>query len=61
MRWIGVYGSIFPNELSATGVVMTYWTDKSPSIFINTFSVIVIAVNCYNVACFGEVNSGLRC
>lgn len=55
MRWIGVYGSIFPNELSATGVVMTYWTDKSPSIFINTFSVIVIAVNCYNVACFGEV------
>lgn len=55
MRWIGVYGSIFPNELPATGVVMTYWTDKSPAIFINTFSVIVIAVNCYNVACFGEV------
>lgn len=54
MGWIGVYGSIFPIELSATAVVMTYWTDKNPAIFITAFSVVVILVNCYNVAWFGE-------
>lgn len=55
MGWVNVYSSIIPNELSATAVVMKYWTDLSPAVFITVFGLVIVAVNIYNVRWYGEI------
>ena len=53
--WISVYAAIMPAELSATAVVMTYWTDVSPAVFITVFGVLFILTNLYSVRFYGEI------
>ncbi|CCE92818.1 uncharacterized protein TDEL_0E05750 [Torulaspora delbrueckii] len=53
--WISTYSSLMPGELSATAVVMTYWTDLSPAIFITIFGVLFILTNIYTIRFYGEI------
>lgn len=53
--WICVYGSVVPGELSATAVIVSYWTDLNPGIFIAIFGIFVTVINCWNVKWYGEV------
>ncbi|WEJ95450.1 hypothetical protein PSN45_002969 [Yamadazyma tenuis] len=55
MGWTDIYSSIMPSELSAAAVVVQYWTDLSPAIFITIFGVACIATNVYNVRWYGEI------
>lgn len=61
MGWCDVYSNIMPNELSAVAVVMTYWTDANPAIFIAAFSVVIVAVNSYNIRWYGEIEFFFGC
>lgn len=45
LGWINFYSNIIPSELAATAVVMTYWSDLSPAIWISIFGVLIIALN----------------
>ncbi|CAD6643378.1 BAH_G0042880.mRNA.1.CDS.1 [Saccharomyces cerevisiae] len=53
--WISTYSSLMPGELSATAVIMTYWTDVSPAIFITVFGVLFVATNIYTIRFYGEI------
>ena len=53
--WISTYSSLMPGELSATAVIMTYWTDVSPAIFITVFGVLFVATNSYSIRFYGEI------
>lgn len=61
LGWIDVYSNILPNELSAVAVVMTYWTDASPAIFITIFGLVIVAVNGYNIRWYGEIEFFFGC
>ncbi|CAK9442160.1 uncharacterized protein LODBEIA_P59030 [Lodderomyces beijingensis] len=50
-----IYSTIIPNELAAVSVIMTYWTDLNPAIFITIFGLVIVAVNSYNVKWYGEI------
>ncbi|PWN25795.1 putative general amino acid permease [Jaminaea rosea] len=45
---------ILPAELSAAAVLMTFWTDKNPAIWISIFLVLVVAINCAGTRVYGE-------
>ena len=49
------YNSLIPGELTAASVVVTYWTDLSPAIFITIFGVFMVATNIYKVKWYGEI------
>lgn len=52
---VSTYSAIVPGELGAVSVLMTYWSDLSPAIWVTIFGAIVIATNCYNVKWYGEI------
>lgn len=45
---------MLPAELSAAAVLMTYWTDANPAIWISIFLVIVVAINLAGTRIYGE-------
>ncbi|SCU86756.1 LADA_0E00100g1_1 [Lachancea dasiensis] len=53
--WISTYSSMMPGELSATAVVMKYWTDLNSGVFITIFGVLFVLTNIYTVRFYGEV------
>ncbi|CAH6722129.1 dicarboxylic amino acid permease [[Candida] jaroonii] len=55
LGWIDVYGSIIPTELSAITVVMRYWSDLNPAVWVTIFGVAMVVVNSYNVRWYGEI------
>ena len=55
LGYVNVYSAIIPSELAATSVVVSYWTDINPAVFITIFGVVIIAVNSYKVKWYGEV------
>ncbi|KAH3681209.1 hypothetical protein WICPIJ_007822 [Wickerhamomyces pijperi] len=56
--WICVWGSIMPGEISAAAVVVSYWTDLSPAIWISIIIVVIIALNSWSIRFYGEVEFG---
>ncbi|KAG5417974.1 hypothetical protein I9W82_004302 [Candida metapsilosis] len=52
---VSTYSAIVPSELAAVSVVMTYWSDINPALWISIFGVVIIATNCYNVKWYGEI------
>ncbi|KAI5960754.1 uncharacterized protein KGF55_004324 [Candida pseudojiufengensis] len=50
-----IYANIIPNELAAVSVLMTYWTDINPAVFITIFGLTIVIVNGYNVKWYGEI------
>lgn len=55
LGWINIYAALVPSELAATEVVMTYWTNINPALWISIFGVIIIATNSYSVRLYGEI------
>ncbi|KAK6453723.1 uncharacterized protein RJT20DRAFT_151721 [Scheffersomyces xylosifermentans] len=55
LGWINVYNSVIPSELAATAVVMTYWSDVNPAVWITVFGVIIVATNSYKIGFYGEL------
>lgn len=55
LGWIGVYQHILPSEISATAVVMGYWSDLNPAVWITVFIVVILACNSYKIRFYGEV------
>lgn len=55
LGWINIYAAIVPSELAATAVVMTYWTDINPALWISIFGIIIIATNSYSVRFYDEI------
>lgn len=53
--WCNVYANIIPLELSATAVIMTYWSSLNAAVWIAVFGTIVICINSYNVRWNGEI------
>ncbi|KAI3405143.2 hypothetical protein KGF56_002099 [Candida oxycetoniae] len=49
------YNSLIPGELTATTVIMTYWTDINPAVFITIFGLFIVATNIYKVRWYGEI------
>lgn len=54
LGWIMVYQTVVPSELSATAVVMSYWSDLNPAVWITIFGVLIVATNSYSVRFYGE-------
>lgn len=61
MGWCDIYSSIMPNELSAVAVVMTYWSDLNPAVWIAVYSVVIVLVNSYNIRWYGEIEFFFGC
>lgn len=59
--WISTYSSIMPGELSATAVVMQYWTDLNSGVFITIFGILFVLTNIYTIRFYGEVEFILGC
>lgn len=55
MGVIDIYSAVIPSELAAVSVIMTYWSDINPALWISIFGVVIVAINCYNVKWYGEV------
>lgn len=53
--WISVYSAVMPSELSATAVIVSYWTDVSPAVFITIFGVCYVLTNIWSVRLYGEL------
>lgn len=55
--WNVVYGAFLsiPSEISACVVLIQYWTDASPAIFITVIIVLTVAVAIIFVGIYGEV------
>lgn len=45
---------VLPAELSAAAVLMSYWSDASPAIWISVFLVVVVAINLLGTRAYGE-------
>ncbi|KAK6198046.1 amino acid permease/ SLC12A domain-containing protein [Scheffersomyces amazonensis] len=61
MGWCDIYSSIIPNELSAVAVVMSYWSDLNPAVWITIFGILVVLVNIYNIKWYGEIEFFFGC
>lgn len=61
LGWIGIYSSIIPNEFSATALIMNYWSDLNPAVWITVFLAVIIACNSYNVRFYGEIEFFFGC
>lgn len=61
LGWIQVYAGILPGELAATAVVMNYWSDLNPAVWLSVFIVVIVAFNSYNVRFYGEVEFIFGC
>ncbi|CEP62632.1 uncharacterized protein LALA0_S06e00144g [Lachancea lanzarotensis] len=53
--WISTYSSLMPGELSATAVVMKYWTNLNSGVFITIFGILFVLTNIYTIRFYGEV------
>lgn len=53
--WISVYGALMPSEISAGAVIISYWSDLNPAIWITILGVLVVLTNSYSVRFYGEV------
>lgn len=54
LGWIQIYQHVLPAEIAATALIMSYWSDLNPAVWITMFIVIIIAANSYNVRFYGE-------
>ncbi|SJX66314.1 probable general amino acid permease [Sporisorium reilianum f. sp. reilianum] len=45
---------VLPAELSAAAVLMSYWSDLNPAIWISIFLVLVVAINLLGTRAYGE-------
>ncbi len=45
---------VLPAELSAAAVLMSYWSDANPAIWISVFLVVVVAINLLGTRAYGE-------
>ncbi|CAO1624639.1 unnamed protein product [Jaminaea pallidilutea] len=45
---------VLPAELSAASVLMTFWTDANPAIFISVFLIVVVTINLAGTRVYGE-------
>lgn len=61
LGWIGVYQHILPSEISATAVVMHYWSDLNPAVWITVFIVIIILFNSWKISFYGELEFFFGC
>ncbi|CAH6722128.1 amino-acid permease Gap1p [[Candida] jaroonii] len=55
MGWIDVYSNIIPFELEAVAVVMQYWSDLNPAVWITIFGLCLVVINGYNIKWYGEI------
>lgn len=55
LGWICVYQQILPSEIAATSVVMGYWSDLNPAVWVTVFLVIIIGCNSYRIRFYGEI------
>ncbi|CAI5760150.1 unnamed protein product [Candida verbasci] len=54
LGWISVYSSILPTDLSASAVLMTYWSDLNPAVWITVFGIVTLLVNLFSVRVYTE-------
>lgn len=55
LGWISVYQHILPSEISAAALVVGYWSDLNPAVWISIFIVVIVAMNSYNIRFYGEI------
>ncbi len=55
--WNGVYGTMvsLPAELVAAAVVVEFWNQTSPGVWITVFGALLIASNIFFVRIYGEL------
>ncbi|KAF3987702.1 hypothetical protein FT663_03701 [Candidozyma haemuli var. vulneris] len=61
LGWIGVYQHILPSEISASALVMGYWSDLNPAVWITVFMVIIIGCNSWKIRFYGEIEFFFGC
>lgn len=55
LGWIQVYANVMPAELAATAVIMKYWSNLNPAVWLSVFIVIIVVFNSYNIRAYGEI------
>lgn len=55
LGWIAIYQHIIPSEISAAAVVVGYWSDLNPAVWISIIMVIIVLMNSYNIRFYGEI------
>lgn len=53
--WMGVWSSILPGEVSATALIVSYWTDLSEAIWISIVIVLIVFCNFLKIRYYGEI------
>ncbi len=53
--YLSVYSSIIPTEITAVPVLISYWSDISPAVWITVAAVPIVVSNCISVRFYGEI------
>ncbi len=53
--YLSVYGAIIPTEITVVPVLISYWSDISPAVWITVAAIPIVASNCISVRFYGEI------
>jgi amino acid transporter len=53
--WMDVWSNIMPGEISATALIISYWTDISQGVWITIIMVLIISCNFLPIRYYGEI------
>lgn len=53
--WLGIWSAIMPGEISATALIITYWTDISQGLWISIVIALIVGCNFLKIRLYGEI------
>ncbi|CCE86270.1 Piso0_004753 [Millerozyma farinosa CBS 7064] len=55
LGWVMIYGALIPSELAAGAVVISYWSDLNPAVWITILGISVVLSTAFGVRFYGEL------
>lgn len=55
LGWVMIYGALIPSELAAGAVVISYWSDLNPAVWITILGILVVLSTAFGVRFYGEL------
>lgn len=53
--WLGVWSAVMPGEISATALIVSFWTDISQGVWITIIIVLIVLCNFMRIRVYGEI------
>ncbi len=53
--YLTIYSSLLPTEIAAVPVIISYWTDISPAVWITVAATPIVLSNCISIRFYGEL------